>query len=98
MRARRRNLLDLKKGIIEEEMYQRLIKNIRTERDRFTKLLESGQINIDNVVCETAQTILQLATNAESLWKNRSKQEQAMFIEKLLSNQLLAGAESFKPG
>ena len=46
---------------------------------------------ITDVSMETAKTILELATNAESLWKMASPQERKEFLEQLLSNPVLNG-------
>lgn len=40
---------------------------------------------------ETAQTVLELATSAKSLWKIGSPQEIRNFLDKLLSNPILDG-------
>ena len=82
---------DFKLKIIDESMYKRLILEVRNERERFTKLLEVEQLRINDVTGESVQSILQLATNAKSLWNTRSAEERRDFLNKLLSNQVLDG-------
>jgi len=77
--------------ILNQESYSRLMAKVRAERDLCTQKMKEAQFKITDVKNETVNSILQLATNAKSLWKSRSPQEQVMFLEKLLSNQALDG-------
>ena len=72
--------------------YHRQIASVRSERTRFTNLLEKAQLHINDVTGETFKSILQLATDAKSLWKNQSDVERAGLLKKLLSNQELDGS------
>ena len=83
---------DFRRGILDEEGYHRQIANVRSERTRFTNLLEKAQLHINDVTGETFKSILQLATDAKSLWKNQSDVERANMLKKLLSNQELDGS------
>ena len=83
---------DFRRGILDEEGYHRQIANVRSERTRFTNLLEKAQLHINDVTSETFESILQLATDAKSLWKNQSNTERAIMLKKLLSNQELDGS------
>ena len=83
---------DFRRGILDEESYHRQIANVRSERTRFTNLLEKAQLNINEVTGETFKSILQLATDAKSLWKKQSDVERANMLKMLLSNQELDGA------
>jgi site-specific DNA recombinase len=82
---------DLKKGLIDEAMFQRQIKRIRSERARFTDLLEQANASLDGSYLETAQSILELATDAKSLWESRNDDERLDFLKQILSNQKLDG-------
>lgn len=78
-------------GEISNEDYQRQITRIRKERHQYTKLLEQANLMITDASMETAKSILELATNAESLWKTATPQERKEFLEQLLSNPVLNG-------
>jgi hypothetical protein len=52
---------------------------------------QTDQLGINDVTNETVQTILQLATNAESLWHRRNSQERRTLLERLLSNRVWDG-------
>lgn len=79
---------DHKKGILNEEAYKRQIEKVRTERDRFTSLLDKAQSEIENAYFVTAKKILELAKNAKELWFERNMEERRDFLEKILSNQV----------
>ncbi len=83
---------DLKSQIIDDEAYKRMIKNVRLEKDLCTQQIHAAQIKISDEKNETASSILQLATDAKSLWKRRTPVEQVLMLEKLLSNQVLDGS------
>ncbi len=53
--------------------------------------MEGAQDAINDVRDETSKTILELATNADSLWNLMSAPEKRVFLSKLLSNQVLDG-------
>lgn len=82
---------DLKAGVLDEEGYHRHVRRVREERARLTGLMKQAQLTINDVAGETVKSILQLATNAESLWKRRTPEEKRMFLNKLLSNPVLDG-------
>jgi hypothetical protein len=83
---------DLKKGIITEESYLRMVGQVRTQRIRFTKQLENAQLEISDAGMETAKSILELSISAKSLWKSRSPLERKELLNDLLSNPVLDGA------
>lgn len=78
-------------GELEQNEYKRLRDKVRKEQRHLSKELERANLMISDVTCENAKTILELATNAESLWKRRSPLERRDFLEKLLSNYALDG-------
>ena len=83
---------DYKKGITpSEESYQRQLRHVRTERLRFTSLLEGAQLQLSDAVAETAKSILELATNAELLWLSKNPDERRKDLDRILSNQSLDG-------
>ena len=79
-------------GILDEAAYKRQITHIRNERTRLTSLLENANNHIDDVCQETAQSILELASNAKSLWLTRTAKERLEFLDMLLSNPRLEGS------
>lgn len=78
-------------GEIAREEYVHQKNRIRAERDHYTNVLGRANLLINDATCETAKSILELATNAESLWKMQSAQERKRFLDQLLSNQVLDG-------
>lgn len=76
---------------INKDEYNRQLVRIRKERNQYTKLLEQANVMITDASMETAKSILELATNAESLWKTATPQERKGFLEQLLSNPVLNG-------
>src|SRR5690606_15467685 len=82
---------DYRRGVLDEEGHNRQIKQVRAKRRQYTKLLEQANVMITDASMETAKTILELATNAESLWKTATPQERKEFLEQLLSNPVLNG-------
>lgn len=83
--------LDLKTGILSDEMYQRQLVRIRKGRREYTDLLEAANADIDGAYLQTAQSILELAKEAKSLWLSRSAHERLDFLKLVLSNQELDG-------
>lgn len=83
---------DFKNGVfIDEESYRRQVQRLRGERDRFTKLLETSQLQLGDAIYETAKSILELATNATLLWKSKSPLERRADLDLILSNPRLDG-------
>ncbi len=64
---------------------------MRHDRAHFTDLMERAQLDINGAALETAKSILQLATNAESLWKLATPQERRSLLDDLLYNPVLDG-------
>ncbi len=83
---------DHKRGLLDEEGFFRQRDRVRAERRRLTSLLEEAQIALNGAFRETAESILELAIDARSLWKTRSAQEQRWFLERVLSNPVLNGS------
>jgi hypothetical protein len=71
---------------IDSHTFNRLQKRIRDERSYFTKLLEDAQIAVTDAVAETAQSVIELATNAKSLWLSKSAEERKADLSLILSN------------
>jgi len=82
---------DVKAGILDDEAYHRQIKKVRVERRHYTRLLEQAQLNLNGAYRETAQSILELASEAKSLWLSMEPHKRREFLEKVLSNQVLNG-------
>lgn len=82
---------DLKRGIVSEEMYSRKLGSIREERQRISTLLLDLQDSATETYLHTAQSILELAKEAKSLWLSRSPTERVEFLKKLLWNPKITG-------
>lgn len=78
-------------GEIDRETYNQQRTRLQQEHTEMNQKLKTAQLAINDISNETTKSILELATNAESLWKRRSPQERALFLEKLLSNQTFDG-------
>lgn len=82
---------DLKAKVLSDESYRRQIDKVRSDRHNFTKLLEAESNALDGAYLETANSILELAKDAKSLWLSRSPKERRKFLEEILSNRSLDG-------
>jgi site-specific DNA recombinase len=82
---------DLRRGVLDDTMYQRQLTRMREERKRFTMQLEEANRAIDGTYLKTAQTILELATKAKRLWNQRSAHERFELLNRILSNPRLDG-------
>ncbi len=82
---------DYKKGLLDEEGYQRQLFRTREDRAHFTALLGQANTDIYETGMETAKSILELAKNAKSLWKSMEVEERKELLNELLSNPVLNG-------
>lgn len=53
--------------------------------------MKRAQLRINDAAIETVESIIQLATNAESLWIHMTTEERRLLLDKLLSNRVLSG-------
>lgn len=83
---------DFKKGVLDSSGYERQLKRVRSERAEYANILEKLQLELQDSFMETAQSILELAKEAKSLWLSRPAMERRMFLDKILSNPVLNGA------
>jgi hypothetical protein len=85
-------LFDMRlQGHIQQTDFEKQLARIRSNRDDLADQLEALQKGLTSAVMETAQTVLELATSAKSLWKSGSSEERRNFLDKLLSNPILEG-------
>ncbi|MGZ3775197.1 MAG: hypothetical protein ACXVCY_15000 [Pseudobdellovibrionaceae bacterium] len=78
-------------GEIDRETYNQQRTRIQGEQRDFSLRMAKAQIAIDDISNETVRSILQLVTNAETLWNRRSADEKREFLEKILFNQTFDG-------
>ncbi len=78
-------------GEIDKETYNHQRKRLQEEQVQFTEKMELAQLSINDAVGETVESIIELATNAESLWKHMTTEERRLLLDKLLSNRVLDG-------
>ncbi len=81
----------MKKNVIEERQYQRIIEKIKENRRYYTGLIEQCSNTIIDSHNRTTKKIIELATNAESLWNSRSIVEKVEFLKQVVSNPVLDG-------
>lgn len=82
---------DFTKEILDIEGYRKIINRLRQDRDIYRNELERLQNQSRTYFRETAQSTLELASSAKSLYLSRSPEEKREFLEKLLSNPTLDG-------
>lgn len=78
-------------GEIDRETYNTQKQRINDEQIQFTNMMEQAQLSINDAGRETVESIIELANNAESLWKHMTAEERRELLDKLLSNQVLDG-------
>ncbi len=78
-------------GEIDKDTYNQQRIRLQDEQLCYSELMKKAQLGINDVTNETVQSILQLATNAESLWQRRNSQERRNLLERLLSNRVWDG-------
>ena len=78
-------------GVLDDFGYRRQLEKLREERRYFTDLLEDSNLKISDAWMVTAKRILELATNAKTLWKQGTPQEQLDYLNKICSNSVLDG-------
>ena len=64
---------------------------VRAERDHYDRQLEQANLAITGAVAKTAKEILELATDANSLWKAAPRHERVKYLKKVCSNPILEG-------
>ncbi len=63
----------------------------KNKRMEYMSLMKQAQLQINEAAGETIESIIELATNAESLWNHMTTQERRELLDKLLSNRWLNG-------
>lgn len=92
LESRRRLAFDLfVKDKVSEGDYRLQADHLESQQKEYTELLEGAQLRLTDVVCETAKSILELSTNAKSLWLSKTPEEQRADLDKILSNYSLDG-------
>ena len=74
-----------------KEGSHRQIQRVRQERYSLTNLLEKSQLTIHDAGLRVAKATLELATSAESQWKEQSPYLRREILGRLLSNPMLDG-------
>ena len=82
---------DYNAGVLDVSGYLRQVQLIRADRDVFGQRLEQANLAINGAVMKTAKEILELATNATSLWKTAPRSERVEYLKKICSNPVLEG-------
>ena len=83
---------DLRKRILDEVQYRCNIERIRSQKHFYTTRLQlANEAIIKETATETARSILELATNAKSLWLSRGDEDKKGLLKQVLSNQVLDG-------
>ncbi len=78
-------------GAIEQDTYNRQRNLSKDKRMEYMTLMKQAQLQINEVAGETIESIIELATNAESLWNHMTTLERRELLDKLLSNRWLNG-------
>jgi site-specific DNA recombinase len=83
---------DLTAGTIDAEMFKRLVNQYRAERTAIQARLDAAKVQASGKSRENVASVIELATNARSLFKTRNGLEKRDFLETLVSNPRLRGA------
>ena len=78
-------------GEIDKETYNRQRKRLQEEQVQYTNMMEQAQLSINDAGRETVESIIELATNAETLWKYMTTEERRLLLDQILSNRVLNG-------
>lgn len=82
---------DLKCGLLNDESYKRRVERVRERRDHFNTLLKNANKSVTEAALENAQSVLELANQAKSLWLTLSPPERRGLLDTVLSNPRLNG-------
>jgi DNA invertase Pin-like site-specific DNA recombinase len=82
---------DLKKGVIPEDQYQRIVSKVKENRSYYTGLIEKCSDTIIDSHSRTIKNIIELSTRAESLWNAQSAKDKVALLRKIVSNPVLDG-------
>lgn len=91
---RRDKLFDMfANGAIAEDEYRRQSDRLNQDRKHFTKLLGETQLKINDGWRLSAKLVLELATNAKSVWKKGTPEEKVEYLKKVCWNPIMEGAK-----
>jgi DNA invertase Pin-like site-specific DNA recombinase len=79
-------------GEIDKDTYNQQRKRLQEEQLQYARMMKDAQLTINDAAAETVESIIQLATNVDSLWKHMTTEERRLLLDKLLSNRVLDGA------
>ena len=82
---------DLKKGILDDELFRRQRQKVKEKRLQFSVLLEEATNAITDAVMETVKSVLELARSAKGHWKSQSPLERRKLLDQVCSNPVLDG-------
>lgn len=80
---------DFKRGVLDEAGYHRQIQKVREERQHYEREIERLTLEIGDEAMTSAQKVLELATNAKSLWKSMEPAKRLDYIKKECLNPTL---------
>ena len=80
---------DYRNGILDEAGHRKQIQRVREDRRHYTQLLRDSNLAISDAWKVSAQRVIELATNAKSLWNQGSPQERMDYLKKVCSNPML---------
>jgi site-specific DNA recombinase len=73
-------------GLIDRDQLVQKKSELDSEKNKILERMRIAQLAITGRVSETAKTILELAIDAKSLWKEQSPRERLEFLKLILSN------------
>lgn len=80
---------DYRAGILDDAGYRKQVQRVREDRRHYTQLLRDSNLAISDAWKVSAQRVIELATNAKSLWNQGSPQERMDYLKKVCSNPML---------
>lgn len=80
---------DYLKGVIDGEFFASIKERMKEERQRLQRQMDKSSELDESILMESARKVIELCKNAESLWKEASRQNRVQLVKQLCSNPIL---------
>lgn len=92
LQERENRLIDmLMDGKIHQDSFDNRLKRIRADRDSLYQQIEEKTLSLTSAVVESCKSVLELASQAKSLWNSIPASERKKVLDRILSNPVLNG-------
>ncbi|MBX7231738.1 MAG: hypothetical protein K1X29_06595 [Bdellovibrionales bacterium] len=82
---------DLRKGILNEDQYQRQTQQVRDHRDDYNRQIQNLNLAITEAGIVSVKKVFELAINAKELYKSMSREDRLEYLKEVCSNPTLDG-------